>query len=297
MSEKIQGTIIIDGLVEGRSQELSEVTPRVRQWIEKARTKGLHLSLDIDGATFSVLADNRPLSSAGLGEDAAKAIADMLGELVAIFPLSVRTGLTSSIRSVEYGRNVEVQTVYAVNALGEIETRQRTVDTQTTAPAEPLTKRQIIKFAAIGLVMAAVVFGISAIFLDYGEIFDRLGGTTASLDTKALPIDKGSFADYFTIKAEEVKGRLELTLKRTKAFPKNDEELAALFKEAGDSPTKTLTAQALARGYVRCEMFTKKDKFIGHLESRIVDLRTKETVKISLPLTREYRLTRVAITY
>jgi len=299
MSEKLQGTIIIDGLIEGRLPPFDDAETRLRQWVSKARSRGLLLSLEIDGARFSVLSDNKPISAAALGQNAVDTVTDVLSDLMVIFPPPMRSALVSSIRSIEYGQNVEIQTGYAVDGLGRIETQQRTADAQTTAPAEPLTKRQILKLAAAGLVLAGAIFGISAIFVDYGDLFTSISERSANLDPDAVSISTGSFADYFTIEKRTVadKKRLVLTVKRTKAYPLTDQACTDLSAEAGNSDPKTLTAQALARGYIRCEMFDKKDTFIGYAEGRIVDLRTKETVTIALPLFVEHRLARVKITY
>ena len=300
----MQGTVVLDGLIEGRTPEFDDAEDRLRQWIGKVRSKGLAFNLEIEGATFSVLADNRPVSIALLGSDPADAVAEALRDLLMIFTPPMRTSLVSSIRSIEYGRNVEIQTVYAVNAAGQIETRQRTVDSKTTAPPEPLTRREKIKLAVMGLVLAAAVFAVSSIWIDYPGLFDRTRDKMTPYDTNAMVVETGSFAKYFTIEKKAIEGeRFVLTIKRTKAFPTDDKALAALFVEArsntnADSAVDAiLTVEALARGYIRCEMFDKKGTCHSFIDVRIVELRTKETAKRALPLSSNYTLTRVAIRY
>ena len=302
MSEKIQGTVILDGLIEGRTPEFDDAEDRLRQWIGKVRGKGLAFGLEIEGATFSVLADNRPVSIALLGSDPADAITEALRDLLLIFPPPMRTSLVSSIRSIEYGQNVEIQTVYAVNADGQIETRQRTVDARTTAPPEPLTRREKLKLGGMGLIVALGIFAISAIWVDYGALFSKYRDKLTPYDPDAMVVETGDLARYFTIEKRAIVGEnFVLTVKRTKAFPTDDKALNALFAEtrgrADCTISAAMTVEALARGYIRCEMFNKKDKCFHSFELRIVNLRTKETLALKLPLSRDHHLTRVAIRY
>ena len=302
MNAKLQGTITIDGLIEGRVPDFDDIEDRLRQWVQAARAKHLAFSLELEGRTFSVLAENRAIPSADLGPDPGDTIAEVLRDLLVIFPPTHRADLVSSVRSVEYGQNVEIQTLYAVARDGRLETRQRTVDARTTAPPEPLTTRQKLRLAAVGLGAAAVVFAVSWIWVPYGALFDRLWDRVVPFDTDAVIVETGEFAPYFAVDKKAVARSggnkyLIVTVKRTKAFPRDAKAIDALFARPGRTGAEAMTAQALARGYVRCEMFDKDGKFAGFSDARIAGLRTAETVELTLPMPRESRLARVAIRY
>ena len=302
MSEKVQGTIVIDGLVEGRCPDFGDIEARLRHWVRNAEARGLTFSLEVEGGTFSVLADNRTVSAADLGPDAVDTIAEVLRDLLVIFPPGQRASLVSSVRSIEYGQGVETQTGYAIGSDGRLETRQRTIDARTTAPPQPLTGRQKLRLAAVGLGAAVLVFAVSSIWVPYGELVGRLWDTVVPFDTDAVKIETGSFADYFTVEKKAVtRGRdgknLVLTVKRKGAFPRSDKDIADLSAKAGEELSAVMTVQALARGYVRCEMFDKKGKFLGYRDGRIAGLRTAETAELTLPMPRKSRLARISIRY
>lgn len=308
MSEKVQGTIVIDGLIEGKCPDFGDIEDRLRQWKARAKAKGLDFSLEIEGRTFSVLADNRPISAADLGPDPADSVAELLRDLLVIFPPGQRASLVSSIRSIEYGQNVEIQTVYAIGPDGRIETRQRTVDAQTTAPPKPLTGSEKLKLAGLGLVAALLVFAVTAVFIDYGEVFSDLWDTVVPFDTDAVTVETGRFAKYFTVEKKAVtRGKdgkyVVLTVKRTEAFPRNDKDIADLLAKARQylddarfrNEAALATVQALARGYVRCEMFDREGKFLSFADTRITGLRSAETVELALPMPPKNRLAHISI--
>ena len=302
MSDKTEGTVVLDGLVEGRLGPLPDTEKRLRAWVRAAAGAKLPFTLEIDGGSFSVLADNTPIDVEALAFKPARTVAEALDELVKVFPTGHRAAVLSTVRSMEYRANIEIQTVYAVGPDGEIHTQERTVEAVTKAPPKPLTRKEKIRLGVTGLIFALLIFAVSSIFIDYRGLFRSVAETVTPYDTEAMKVETGGFGEYFTVEGKKVVSHrgvssLRLTLKRTKAFPRTDAALKAALAKSPDSLSKRLTVEALARGYVRCESFDKDGKFIAFTTRRITDLRTKETVDVDVPLPAKGRPTRVVITY
>lgn len=300
MSEKVEGTIVLDGLIEGKLPDTPGAEQLLREWIEFAAGASLKFSLELEGASFNILAANTPIAAGPLGPKPAVQIAGTLAELLKVFPPGQGHGAFSTLRSVEYRRGMAVQTLYTIAADGTVNTQERTVDAQTTAPPEPVSRREILRMAVFGVGVAAIVLAVSSIFVDYGDLWARIVEGATPFRAEELKVDAAAFKDYFTVesKAKARGGKaVVLTLKRTKDFPLDAAAIDKLPAAKGDSLTARLALEAIARGYVRCERFGKDDEFLGFTMQRISGLRQTETIQLAIPLPIKKRLTRLAITY
>lgn len=298
MNEAIEGTFALDGLIEGRIPERADAKDLLHEWIGFAAKAKLKFSLELEGNSFSLLADNSPIQVAKLEAAPDEAVANALTELLRIFPAAERRHVISTIRTVEYGKGTEVQTVYAVGPDGAVQSRQRTVDAKTTPAPRQLTVREKFRIAAIGLVIALLVLSISSIFVDYRAALNSIIDAVRGFDPGAVEVEAGGFQDYLAVENKEAQRggkELILTLKRTEAFPVKEADLQRLLDGAGKSIPARMTLEALARGYVHCEYFDKKNELLGFTEQRISGLRENETIKLVLPLPAGRRLARVVI--
>src|ERR1700744_6558786 len=100
MSDKVEGTVILDGLVQGKVPALPGTEQKLRDWAQFARSANLVFNLEINGGTFGFLADQTPLAVPDLGHDPADTIKAALGELLKIFPPAERSAVFSTLRSV-----------------------------------------------------------------------------------------------------------------------------------------------------------------------------------------------------
>ena len=301
MSERMEGTFVLDGLIEGRLPGDDEAAGRARQWAARAARNGLPFALEIDGIRFSVLGEDRPLQVADLGDDPAETVAEALRELLEALPPDVRGEAFSTLRSTEYRRGEEVQTLYVVAPGGAIDVRQRIAEAATTAPPQPLSRRDKLRMAGTGLVAAVLVFLVSSVFVDYRALFDRIVEGVTPLNAAKLSVDAQRFARWLTVveKTADAGGRgVVLKLKRTSEFPVTDADLRARLRACRDDPHQRLALEAVARGYVRCELFDKKGGFLGFAMVRIAPLRAAETLDLPVPFpSRGPRPARVVLTY
>jgi hypothetical protein len=299
--EKVEGTLILDGLIEGAPPSLPEVEDDVYDWAHRVKQLGFPLSLVIEGNSLSLLAEKRPLLITELPGGAAspgEAIEAALNSLLEIFSPQERTALMSTIRSTEFRPGTEVQTIYAISPDGTIDTRQRIIDVETTPPPEQLSRGQIIRMSVFGGAVALVLLALTAgvIHLVSPEFWPNLFNRVKPLDTEELQIDVEAYAPYFTIEGVETKGRhLAIRLKRNQAFPTTHAQRVALNETARISPDyrQRLAADAVLRGYVTVEIFSPAGKYLSTHSVRIAGLADAEVLELFLPLPKEDRPARV----
>ena len=119
----------------------------------------------------------------------------------------------------------------------------------------------------------------------------------AGFKADEIAVDGLGFSRYFTVEKKRMSpggDALILTLHRTSEFPLTDADVNL----ATTQPlTARMTVAAVVGGYLHCESFEEKGAFIDTRVVRIRELRTHETVDVSLPLSRDPRTARVLLTY
>jgi len=297
MNPKIEGTVVLDGLLEAPLPDSPNAEKLLRDWRERAATAGLPFSLEIQENSFSILADSHPIEVDGLG-DPAETVRRALQELIELFPPPLRRRIMSTIRSVEYQSGLAVQTLYTVGPDNSMAANSRTVDAETTPPPKPMDRRSRIRLALAGLVTALVLLGISAFFIDYRAKYREIVDRWTPLDVSAIEISCDSYDPYFKVTAKralsEPSRQLLLTFERTDAYPLKPADLDALAA-AQKTLQGRLAVESLARGYVRCEYFTRDGKYVEWVELRIAPLRDNPKAELALPLPREYKLGKVVM--
>ncbi|MFW6132878.1 MAG: hypothetical protein ACOC8F_03200 [Planctomycetota bacterium] len=300
MTPQTEGTMVLDGLVEGSCEDLASYEDRLNQWVASARGRGLRFHLETDANTFSLLANTEPVSTDRFSEPPDHAVADLLTELLEIFPLQQRGAVFSTLRSREFRAGEEVQTLYAVGPDAAIHTRQRVVDAETSQAERPLTRKQKLRRVAIGAGVATVVVGVLALFLPVGDWMRSARDRLMPYDAEDLTVDAGAFAPYFTVSGRKTaRGSRELVLVLTRGeqFPRSLAAAEELLGREDATPGERLVAEALLRGYVRCERFDAEGEFMGYSMERIAGLRVADEVEMRLPIDASQKLARVRITY
>jgi hypothetical protein len=297
---KIEGTLIIDGLIEGKIPALPGAEDKLRGWVNFARGAGLDFDLQLDGGSFSLLADNSPRAAKKFAPEPSEIISSAVGEMLKTIPPADRGRFTSTLRSIEYRRGQEVQTLYPITPEGAVDSRQRIVDAQTQAPPPPLSSRERLRMGLFGLGAAVAVIMVSALFVDYRKLWREIREEVRIPSADQIQIDNATFADYFAVEKKQISSdgkSLRLLLRRTSRFPINETDLSAASTQPTTQPTlRRLTLDSLWRGYVRCEFFDGKDNFQSFHFERIEPLRRSDAMELSLPLSPESRPSRIVFT-
>ena len=120
MKEKIEGTVILDGLIEGRVPSDPDAERHLREWIDLARSMKLRFNLETDAGSFSLLADNSAVRAADLERGPAATVSELLTQLLTIFSPDEKPRVYSTLNSVEYGKGMETQTLYSIAPDGTV---------------------------------------------------------------------------------------------------------------------------------------------------------------------------------
>lgn len=299
MNKRIEGTIVLDGLVEGRLPAQPGAEQKLREWVKFARAAHLNFHMETDGGNFSILADNAATRAAGIGPEPGEVIASTLGEMLKVFPPGDRGRIYSTLRSVEYRKGHEVQTLYMIRPDGSVDPQQRMVEVNTSAAEPPMSRRERLLLGLVGVLVLLAAFGISALFVDYREVWQRVQDQTAPLSAERIEVEAGVLEPYLALEARQI-GRdgasLVLTLRRRMDLSPQSLGAAAATQPAADLEQR-LALEAVARGYVRAELFAADGRFIGTTMVRIVHLRHQESATVVIPLPREPRVRRVVLGY
>jgi hypothetical protein len=297
---KLEGTLIIDGLIEGKIPALPGAEDKLRAWVNFARQAGLEFDLQLDGGSFSLLADNSARSAKKFAPEPSEIISSALSEMLKTIPPADRGKLSSTLRSIEYRPRQEVQTLYPITPDGNVDSRQRIVEAQTHAPPPPLTARERLRMGLFGLTAAIAVIALSAVFVDYPKLWREIREEVTTPSADQIQIDNSIFADYFTVEKKEISPdskSLRLLLRRTEKFPRTESDFTAASTQPTTQPVlRRLTLDSLSRGYIRCEYFDSKGTFQTFHFARLHPLRQSETMELTLPFSPDSRPSRIVFT-
>lgn len=280
------GTYRLDGMLEGPLGDDPQVKARLADWIRIAEASGYGFSLDVEGDRFNLLAASavRPSGAADVSEP----LRDLLEQLVTSFAPHEQPDVFSTVRSLQWGEGVETQTIYQVMPDGRVEAQQRTVDASTSRPPQPISSAGKAKRIGIAALVLLAIFGITSIFIDWGETFTKALRKVVPVDTATIDTDLGALEPYITVTGIEAKGSmLHLTLERTEVFPKDVAAVERALEENGLSYEVRQTLHALAAGYVRLEGFDEKERHLDTMDVRLAELRTAETMTVKFRIKRE----------
>lgn len=295
MSGKVEGTLVLDGLLEGRLPDDADIEGGLQSWVQAVGELGLAFSLEVSGRNFSLLADDRSIPAARMGAQPEQAIAKSLEECLKLLPPSDRGSVSSTIRSVEVRHGEEVQALYGVRPDGTVEVRTRAVEVPTlpgTKGAAWSRRRRLL----VGAAVAVPLLALSALVVDYGAVVADLTGAAVPV-SESVQIDDKAFAPY--VRVEQIlpgRGRtVVITLKRLEAFPKSDADLQKAWHGTQESLPRRLAVEALARGYMRVEFFGAGPEFLGSVQARLSELKDHDTLRIILDIPGKRQLRSVVL--
>ncbi len=301
MKEKIEGTLTLDGLIEGRSQGNGNLEEKLQEWTQLMASLGLRFNLEVSGNAFSILPDAGPFQTARFRGAPERVIAETLDQLLGLFPPEQRRGIFSTLRSAEVRKGQELQTVYPVGPDGAIQVQTRIVEAKTISPMQPLPAREKITMAAIGLVVAGVLVGGLSLFLDFPGMVRQVLETVRPLDAADITVDARAYGAYFTVEQlgiDSGSSVLVVTVRRSDRYPLGAAGVARLLRETKPNDLKQrLALEALARGYIRCEVFDHHENFLAFTALRVRGLEESEFIELTVPLPPRVRVGRLTLTY
>ena len=296
---KLEGTFHLDGLVEGAifSEDNEQF---IRSFVQHASAAGVKFHLSIDGGRFSLLADTAPIELPAQAPSAQVVISDALEVLLQNYAPEEIPRLMSTLRSIEYIPGHEIQSLYGIHPRGKISVEQRRIKVPTITPAAPPDWRYRIKEAGILAAVLCVLFGISAFFVPYRDIVRNFVENAKPFRIEQVKIDQAdSYARFFQVEAILINKKtktFEIACKCLTDFPKDEQRLNEMWKSSQDSVGQKLALEALARNYLRCEIYNRQDVFSGQQLCRLHwDKDNQEYFYLVIPFSKD--ISRIKITY
>jgi hypothetical protein len=298
LGEKIEGTMVLEGLIQGRIPPMGDLADKLREWVTFVGKLGPRFNLEIRANQFSLLPDDKPFSAAGLGAGAEHGLTQALEQLAGLYgPGPERAQLFSTLRSSEYRKGLEVQTIYEI-AAGKVRIQTRSVEAETTAPPEPISNRQKLKMGLVGFGMALALLGVAMLFPGVREMATQVFETAAPFNAQELQTPVGPYDRWLEVSIDEAKsnGRgVTLKLKRKPEFPLTEKAFDEAYLTVEKSVSKRLALENLARGKVRFVYIDADGKFVFDREHSIVDFGQKEEISIYLPLPAKIIIKQIAL--
>jgi hypothetical protein len=286
----IEGTIVLNGLVEGPFPDDTATRDRLRQWVRDMARLGIDFNLEFTGGNFSLLPNNQPRSCEQLGHSPHEAIQQALEQLLETWPPELAPRVTSTLRSSEFRKGEEVQAVYVIGPNRAVRVEQRTVDADTESPQQPLTTREVVRMAIVGVVIAAALLGLTSLFVDVPALARQLIGTIRPMKAEEVVIDNSIYDTFFQAKVKDINSEAAtLTVERTPQFPTTDAALQAAANAAKPTLKKWLAVANIARGYVTCDLYDSEGQLVNTATMRIDPLREKSEFDIKVPLRSNQR--------
>ena len=298
LGEKLEGTMVLDGLLQGRIPPMGDVADRLREWVDFVGKLGPRFNLEIRGPQFSLLPDDRPFESAGLGAGAEHGMSQAMEQLIGLFgPGPERSQLFSTLRSSEYRKGLEVQTVYTI-ADGKVRLQSRSMDAQTTARPDPITTRHKLKMVLVGLGMAGLLLGVAMLFPGVRALVRQVFETTRPFDASELKVEVGPFAPWLTVAVDAEKSNrngVAVLITRTPAFPMDDAALDAAAATVEKSVRGRMALESIARKRIRVEYYDQDGKLVVDSEFRINDLGKQPIIPVILQLPNQMIIKRIVL--
>jgi hypothetical protein len=295
----IEGTIVLNGLIEGPVLDDANSRDRLRQWTRDLARLGIDFNLEFTGGNFSLLPDNKPRSCAQLGDSPHEAIRQALEQLLEPWPGNLLSRVTSTLRSSEYRKGEEVQSVYIIGPDRKVRAEQRTIEADTEAAPEPLSRRELVRMAIVGVVIAAALLGVTSLFVDVPALARQLIGTLRPMRVEEVEVDNSNYDAFFHAKIKNIRSEeATLTIERTSQYPTSDAALQNAADAAKPSIKKWLAVTNVARGYVNCDLYDDEGHYVSTATLRLDPLREKSDFEVKLPLrsNQRFRLTKIVFT-
>ncbi len=254
---KIVGTFTLDGMIQGEIPPEPAFEKKIREWVARQKGKGLGFEFATDGNNFNLLPDNQLGKAVDFApEGVSRYLGKAYQELVDLFPARNRTGLFSTLRSIEYIQGNEIQTVYLVKPPGKIQTQQRTVESETLAsPSEPSQRRKA-QLTWIGMALGAFILILSSFFIDWRlTLFQPIGERLKN--PESIPLENEAFREYFLVMEKKYDSRNRQFLVSIAAGPR----LKSIEGEAEleiDTWTEDWKTASLQRKTIACLYYDKE---------------------------------------
>ena len=221
MSQNLEGSVFLEGLLEGKLSQDSLSDETIREYLQSLEEVGLRFHLERSDGTASLLPDAGPMSTEKLGTQPDQVIRQAIERLLNILPETDRRKLFCTLRSREYRPHEEVQTLYVIRSDSTVETKTQVAEANTTPKPKPIPPKDIVRYGLLGLVAVAAILGVLSLFVDLRGLWSQAVDRIRPVATDEIEVVVSDFEGLLSVEKKQydsVSKVLVVTLKRTKAF-------------------------------------------------------------------------------
>lgn len=300
------GTVVLNGLLEGRLPADESKAALIRQWVEFAKENRLGFSLEMESNSFNILADNTPIPAEAFNGRTQERIVSVLNELIKIFTPELRRKIFSILRSVEYRDDLRIETAYYLNASGNIEFKSQETPVLRGDKVQPTTeqphKTESRQAMWMVLCIILIAFAASTFVFDYKKTWHNFASSFKTVDPAEIAIDAADSGDYINVTKGAMLNSgsmLELKIRRGKDFPLTFEKYIGekTRLEGKKSITGLMMLKSIANGRVCFEYYDAEKKLFFMVEMRVKALFEKQEITISVPINRAEIPRSIKVTY
>ena len=289
MARKTEGTFYLDGLLEGRL--FSEEDERhVRRFVDATQKDGLAFYLKIDRDHFSLLPSQQTCKEKTFGVSVDSLLKRHIETLLEHYSPQECAAFMSTLRSVEYIKGFEKQSIYGIDNQGSVVVEKRTVPAETVPPEAQLTLKQKLQYIGFLSVILLLMFLISAFFVPYKQMISSVIESVRSYNLKQLTVSGETYSNYFFLEEAAINPKDQtfmLVFRATDAYPQTKEQLNAEWLRAADDIEGRLAVEALARESLRCVLFDKAGQFYAEHTVRMIWTKERTGFALAMPFSRQ----------
>lgn len=297
MEKKIEGTIILDGLIEGPLPEQKNTEYLIREWIKFTADNGLIFYYEKSGSSFSILSENRPVIVDSLPETPNCLITRVLEEFIKIFPADYRSKILSTIRSSEFKKMKEIQTLYSFTNGGKVNPQSREQNVKTLTRPKTFSLQEKIKLTVLGGAVFIILLFFSSFFIDYKSAIDNIISSLTPMEVNKIEINNTLYNRYFRVVGKEKENHhIRLILNPTPYYPIDESQIETYHSNAATLHEKLLL-ESLQKGYVTYETFDDENHFIDSGTLRVTDLKEKTSIAVHIPFNERIQPAKIRLYY
>lgn len=262
-----EGTYVLSGIVQGPLPPGPDGESRMVGFAAKSATGGIALSLRVDGAQFSLLADEQARDSfAASPFELEEEVRMVLQRLLDLYPDDLRMGVFSTIRSQVFDAGRVHQCVYAVVYPGNIELQRGSAEMILAPRRRRLSLKAKAGLAAGSVLILAGGVYATSFWVDYGPLVASARAHWRGTEVESLEVDISRLANAVKVEVVDVsnlRSVARLRLVRGDAW--------AAYQRDEPAPNDAELHRALrTKRYVRANFYDFRGRLVTDKDGQVI---------------------------
>ena len=282
-----EGTYILSGIIQGPLPPGPDGRDQLEQFNAKVAASGFTLSLRIDGPNFSLLAADRAIETDAVSASEIEGVLEAaFGSLLEAYPEGMRLSVMSTVRSRVFLGDREHQAVYVVAFPGVIKVESAAVKATLAPRTRRFSWKHKALFAAGALVVLALGFWTSTIWVDYSPAKQQIALMFKGNKLENIRLNSDALGDVVRVEKIDISSlRKVIKLKVSRGAGWENAPAAV------DAPANQLQAAIFVRRYLKVtfvdvtgNVVLDRDGKLLERTLRVAGLKTEEVISVEVPL-------------